>query len=277
MMKRFCLFLAALAASPASLPTPAAAQTGGFVVMDDVVQITLLPGWREASGRHIAALQVDLAPGWKTYWRSPGEGGIPPAFDWSGSINMQAVALHWPTPHAFDQLGLTSIGYETRLILPLEFTPARPDAPIRVVADLQIGVCQDICLPVSRIIRAELSSDARRPDPAIRAALADRPLTAAEAGLRGLTCTLSPIEDGLAITARIDLPGSGGREAVVFEPADPGIWVSDSVIRREGRVLTARAEMAPPDAIPLVLDRSTLRVTVVGRDRSIAMQGCTAP
>lgn len=246
-------------------------------MLDDVVQITLLPGWREASGRHIAALRIDLAPGWKTYWRAPGEGGIPPVFDWSGSINVQGVALHWPTPHAFDQLGLTSIGYETRLVLPLEFTPARPDAPIRVAADLQIGVCEDICLPVSRTIRAELSPDARAVDPAISAALADRPLTAAEAGLRSLTCTLSPVEDGLAIVARLDLPDTGGREAVVFEPADPGVWVSDSAISREGRILTARAEMIPPEAIPLVLDRSTLRVTVVGRDRSVAVQGCPAP
>lgn len=275
MLNRVCL-IAALGASVGPISGPDAALADDFTALDDVVQIRILSGWREASGHHIAALRIDLAPGWKTYWRSPGEGGIPPMFDWSASDNVQDVALHWPTPHAFDQLGLTSIGYKTRLILPVEITPARADAPIRVAVDLQIGVCEDICLPVSRTIRADLPG-VGAVDPLIRAALADRPLTAAEAGLRDLSCTLSPIEDGLRITARLGLAATGGREAVVFEPADPGIWVSDADIRREGRMLTASADMVPPDTIPLVLDRSTLRVTVVGQDRSVAVPGCPAP
>lgn len=275
MLTRLCL-IAALGAPLGLIAAPDAARAAGFTVLDDVVQIAFLPGWRAASGRHIAALRVDMAPGWKTYWRSPGEGGIAPQFDWSASENVQGVALHWPTPHAFEQLGLTSVGYKTRLILPVEITPARADAPIRVAVDLQIGVCQDICLPVSRTIRADLSG-AGAVDPLIKAALADRPLTAAEAGLRGLACTLAPTRDGLRITARLDLPATGGREAVVFEPADPGIWVSDAVIRRDGRALTANADMVPPRSIPLVLDRSTLRVTVVGQDRAVAIQGCPAP
>lgn len=268
--------IAACIASFGLISGPDAARAAGFTVLDDVVQIALLPGWREPSGRHITALRIDLAPGWKTYWRAPGEGGIPPHFDWSASDNVQGVALHWPTPHAFDQLGLTSVGYKTQLILPVEITPAQADAPIRVAVDLQIGVCEDICLPVSRTIRADLP-DRGAADPLILAALADRPLTAAEAGLRGLTCTLSPIKNGLRITARLDLPDTGGREAVVFEPDDPGIWVSDADIRRDGRALTASADMVPPRSTPLVLDRSTLRVTVVGRDRSVTTQGCPAP
>lgn len=268
--------IAALAAPLGPFSWPDAARAAGFTVLDDVVRIALLPGWREPSGRHVAALRVDLAPGWKTYWRAPGEGGIPPVFDWSGSENVQGVALHWPTPHAFEQLGLTSVGYKTRLILPVEITPRLAGAPIRVAVDLQIGVCEDICLPVARTIRAVLPEPGAA-DPLISAALADRPLTGAEAGLRGLSCALAPIEGGLRITARLDLPDTGGREAVVFEPDDPGIWVSDAKVVRDGRMLTAGADMLPPRSVPLVLDRSTLRVTVVGQDRSVTVEGCPAP
>lgn len=263
-------------AIPAVLP-PAPATADGFTVIDDVVQIRLLPGWRDGTGRHMAALRIDLAPGWKTYWRSPGEGGIPPLFDWSRSDNLREVALHWPTPHAFEQLGLTSIGYRDRLILPIEVTPARPGAPITLDAALTIGVCQDICLPVERDLRVTLPANGGAPDPLIRAALADRPLTAAEAGLTGLACALNPMPDGVRISARLDLPPGPGREAVVFEPADPGIWVSDAVVRREGSHLTANAEMVPETAVPIMIDRSRLRVTVIGQDRAVTATGCPAP
>ena len=75
--------LAALLASPAVATT-----------QDDVLAGTLLPGWQIEGGGQMAALQLTLAPGWKTYWRSPGDAGIPPSFDWSGSQNVKSVRIH---------------------------------------------------------------------------------------------------------------------------------------------------------------------------------------
>ena len=60
---------------------------------EDVVQIEVLPGWQTASGTQMAAIRLTLAPGWKTYWRAPGEGGIPPAFGWAGSQNIASTAF----------------------------------------------------------------------------------------------------------------------------------------------------------------------------------------
>ena len=64
--------------------------------LDEVVSASVLTGWRMENGHHMAALRITLAPGWKTYWRAPGEAGIPPRFDWTGSDNLSAVTVHWP-------------------------------------------------------------------------------------------------------------------------------------------------------------------------------------
>ena len=66
--------------------------------LDQIVQVVLKKGWRKESGDHIAALQITLAPGWKTYWRQPGDTGIPPRFDFSGSENLTILDVIYPAP-----------------------------------------------------------------------------------------------------------------------------------------------------------------------------------
>ena len=267
------LLAAALATAPALVPAAAPAQ--GFTVIEDIVSTSLRPGWRTPQGTHMAAIEITLAPGWKTYWRSPGEGGIPPLFDWSGSRNLQGVTLHWPRPQVFQQAGLESIGYHDRLVLPIELAPATPGAPIELRARVQIGVCEDVCIPYGFEIDTVLSPGAGS-DPAIRAALAERPLTVGEAGLRAHGCRIEPIADGLRVTATLELPATGNPETLVFELPDPDIWISQSAVARDGTRLVATAEMVPPAGAPFALDRSTLRLTVVGRDRAVDIAGCPA-
>src|SRR5690606_16306285 len=134
------------------------------------------------SGTHMAALRVTLASGWKTYWRAPGDAGIPAQFDWSESDNLGAVALHWPTPSVFHQNDMTSVGYHNQVVIPIELTPRRSGGPIALSAQIEMGVCEDICIPVSVRVSAVLPATPTRPDARIRAALADRPMTAREAG-----------------------------------------------------------------------------------------------
>ncbi|MFY8145805.1 MAG: protein-disulfide reductase DsbD domain-containing protein, partial [Rhodobacter sp.] len=88
MTLKHCL---ALVLALACLSHPARAMT-----QDDLLSAEVLPGWRTEQGTHMAALRLTLAPGWKTYWRSPGDAGIPPLFNWSGSQNLSGVRVHWP-------------------------------------------------------------------------------------------------------------------------------------------------------------------------------------
>ena len=96
----------------------------GAADLGDIVRAELRPGWRKADGTHMTALQLTLAPGWKTYWRAPGEAGIPPSFDWSGSSNIQSVGITWPTPKVMYQSGMRSVGYSDQVVFPMQITPS---------------------------------------------------------------------------------------------------------------------------------------------------------
>lgn len=227
----------------------------------------------------MAGLELRLAPGWKTYWRAPGDGGIPPSFDWSGSENLASARVLWPQPQVFHLNGLRSIGYVGDVVLPVEVTPRDPSRPVRLRAAVDLGVCRDVCVPAELTLDARLDG-AGAADPAIRAALADRPATAREAGLSGVACEVEPIRDGLRVRASMTLPARArGKpaEAVVIEPPQPGIWVSEAEVTRKGDRLTAVAEMVDDSGSPFALDRSRITLTILDARGAIEHPGCPAP
>lgn len=240
----------------------------------DIVTAEMRPGWRMPDGTHMTALHLRLAPDWKTYWRSPGEAGIPPEFDWSGSENLRSVRFHWPRPTVFDTNGMQTIGYKQDLVLPVEVTPINPARPVILRASVDLGVCRDICVPAAVTVGANLSGDGAD-DSLIDAALRARPATASEAGVGTVTCHIDPIADGLRVTAQIDLPAQGKREVVVMEPSDPSIWTSEDETRREGRHLISTVEMVAGTGQPFALNRSDLTLTVLGDGRAVEIHGCT--
>jgi DsbC/DsbD-like thiol-disulfide interchange protein len=253
--------------------TPALAQIQS---QDDVLDGALLPGWRMPGGHRMAALHLTLAPHWKTYWRAPGAAGIPPQFDWSGSSNVAEVRLHWPSPEVITLNGLQSIGYLDELVLPLEVVPIDLDQPVDLRLQMGLGICKDICMPAALTLSASLAG-AGAADPAIDRALQAQPLTAAEAGVSAVSCTMGPIADGLRVQAHLVMPRQGNPETVVFEVKDPGIWVDEADESRAGSVLTGVADMVPHLAAPFVLNRSEVTITVIGQGRSVEIKGCPAP
>ena len=239
----------------------------------DIAQIEMLPGWRTKAGTRMAAIRINLADGWKTYWRAPGEAGIPPSFDWSGSANLADVEIHWPTPAVFSANGLYSIGYKHSIVIPVELRPAHT-GPIALRAKMAIGVCNDICVPISATLAADLSGTGQD-DPQIRASLARQPVPADKAGVHRALCELEPTKDGLALTARIELARLGPQESVAIELAEPGIWVAQPESRRSAGILTARTELVPPSGAPFALSRSDIRITVLADGKAVDIQGCT--
>lgn len=235
--------------------------------VEGVVEVELLPGWREGE-RHIAGLQVTLAPGWKTYWRAPGDAGIPPVFDWSGSENVSGFRAEFPVPHVFDQAGMRSIGYQDDVLFPLIFETIRPGDPILLSGEVTLGVCKDICIPVDLRLSAQLPAGGTRSGP-IAAALSDR----AEGG-EAMACALSPIADGLRVEITMAEPDMGETAAMVIETADPSVWVSEPVVLRQDGRISAVSDLVPPDAAPFALARDGLRVTFLENGRAIETVGC---
>ncbi len=92
-------------------------------------------------------LHFRMRPGWKIYWRSPGDAGFPPRPDWAGSENVADARVLWPAPHRFSILGLQSMGYEDEVVLPVVVVPFEPGKPIRLEARVPYLTCADICVP----------------------------------------------------------------------------------------------------------------------------------
>lgn len=257
-----------------ALTAPARAQNA----TGDVVNVSLIPGWRMADGTHVAGLAIRLAPGWKTYWRSPGDAGIPPRIDWAGSDNLGDAAIRWPVPVVFEINGLISVGYDRDVILPVVLTPVDRDAPISLQAQVTLGVCETICIPVDVQVTGTLPPAGTVPgaalDSGLSRALADVPLDAAAARMRGMTCDIAASASGLRLTAALVMPALGPGEFAVVETADPEIWVAEADVRRVGGTLHVSTEMQHVAGAPIALDRSGLRVTVLAGGRAADIRGC---
>ncbi|WP_425093148.1 protein-disulfide reductase DsbD domain-containing protein [Tropicimonas sp. S265A] len=247
--------------------TSASAQ---FPDIDAVLQVDVLPGWREADGRHIAGLRLQLEDGWKTYWRVPGEGGIPPQFDLSGSENISAMVPHLPKPKVYRDLNMISIGYGGSVVFPLEFRTLDADAPIQLRGHVRLGVCEAICIPVDVPLNVTLAAPGQ-PSPSISKALKQAPTRISAQP----DCQITPIEDGFRLSLSMTVPAKAG-EYPVIEPANQAVWVATSKTWREGTELRAQADLYPPENVPYVFDRSALRVTVISETAAYELLGCVA-
>src|SRR4029078_2582444 len=132
-----------------------------------------------------AGIEIKLRPGWKTYWRYPGDSGVPPHFDFSGSENLKTATVLYPAPHLFTDETGQSLGYNDRIILPLVISPQQPGKPVRLRLKADYAVCEKLCVPAEG--RAELTrtpGDSSQ-DSALAAAEARVPkqVTAAQLGL----------------------------------------------------------------------------------------------
>ncbi len=257
-------------------PFAAKAQSALPTSMDELVQVEILDGGVSPDGTYIGALRLTLRDGWKTYWRAPGEAGIPPSFTWRGSRNVGEMSMTWPTPEVFLTSGYQTIGYHHQLVLPIEITPERPGRPVRLKGRMELGICKDICVPSELSFDHQLDSAAPR-NPAIVAAIAARPFSAREARVSASTCRLTPTKYGIEVEARITMPSAGGTEVAVIEAGSPHLFAGATTTRRSGGTLVATSELLPTRAGSLAaVDRSQLRITVLGQKHAVDISGCTA-
>ncbi len=197
-------------------------------------------------------LQVRLWPGWKTYWRSPGDAGLAPRIDWTGSDNLAGADIAWPAPSRFSLFGLETFGYEGELVLPLTARLVKLGERLDLRATLDLLVCHDICVPAH--FDLALTLPAGPAGPSVESALVAEALGKVPG---------DGAATGLFLHALRDATGSGG-PAVELEATSQIPFVApDLLIEGEPgqafrppeisfdlgrRALTARLEMLPPPA-----------------------------
>lgn len=266
-MRRLAALLAALLAAAAPAAGQAIDSTGG-----SVARLELLPGRAQADGTRLAGLRIALAPGWKTYWRSPGEAGIPPDFDWRGSTNLARVEVLWPRPMRFESFGLATLGYAREVVLPLHLSPQNPAAPVVLALEARLGVCSDICIVEVATLDRRLAPADEGGTGAVAAALAAVPPSAAEAGL-AVACRLTGTGAERRLSARLTPPHMLTEPDLLLE-GPPGSWFDDVQIAGSGREIAVSATFLAPDT-PWIA-RDAIRMTLLGADGFAAdIRGCT--
>jgi len=157
-MKSFCsqqkrlLLLLAVAAILAcgaadAVPGQAASATPWAASTNSRVRLVAGRVGEEAGLARVSGVQLRMDPGWKTYWRNPGDSGVPPEFDWTGSKNLKSAEVLYPAPRRFDDAGGIAVGYGDDVLFPVKLTPEREGEPIELKVAFTYGLCKDLCIP----------------------------------------------------------------------------------------------------------------------------------
>lgn len=117
---------------------------------------TLAP---DESGVIRGILDIDLLPGWKTYWRDPGDSGVPPSVRIDGSDNIKQVSLDFPAPERVDDGYSIWAGYTYPVALPLTLEQVKAGRSSRLEADVFLGLCETICIPFQTRFTVEIDPD----------------------------------------------------------------------------------------------------------------------
>src|SRR6266850_7984770 len=259
-------FAATLVAS--LLAIEARAQDASPWQRDGHSAIRLLAGSRSGAVL-LGGIALQLQPGWKTYWRTPGDSGVPPRFDFSKSENIEAVTVLWPAPMKFDDgAGGYSLGYNNQVLLPLRIVAKNADKPVTLRADVNYAVCEKLCIPVEANAELAFTSVASTEDSGLFAALDTVPKPAQVGDPNPLT--IRDVKRDGKSSVLVDVATPDAREVSLFvegptpdwalpvptllEPSPPGV-----------KRFSFELDGLPPGAKP---EGAALKLTLVGGDRA---------
>ena len=204
-----------------------------------------------------AGIEIKLAPATITYWRSPGESGVPPVFDFSHSSNFRAAEVSFPAPTRIDEGGSDVFGYQGGVVLPVRVAPQDQGKPVDLVLELDYAACEKICLPVHARLQLGLPAKEASEMPAIVAAEASVPrrLSAEETAH---DVAVTPVTGAEKPTWRLAWRGAAPAQDLFAEPPDPFFIAT----KREGDDFLVTMAEYPKDAS---LSDVPVRFTLTGR------------
>jgi DsbC/DsbD-like thiol-disulfide interchange protein len=207
----------------ASIGAPAQAADASPWVEDLSSAMRLIAGVNKSGADSLrAGIEIKLKPGWHTYWRYPGDSGVPPRFSFSGSDNVATVKVLYPAPQAITDEAGTTIGYKGGVIFPLRVFPRQKDKPVTLHIKLEYAVCEKLCVPVEARTELTLPGEAGANDAALSAAEAHVPaaVTAAEVGLKAQRAS----DDKRKPLVFVDLAAPTGQKVELFVEGPSAEW-----------------------------------------------------
>jgi DsbC/DsbD-like thiol-disulfide interchange protein len=260
--------LSALFVLIATLALPAAhasAFESAWAKTDKADVRLLSAGARDGTASIRAGVEIRMARGWHTYWRYPGDAGIPPRFDWSGSSNLAAAEILWPAPTRIAvEGGIESIGYKDGVVLPVVIRPTDATKPVALRLKVDFGVCEKICIPASAKLTLDVPPGSAKRIAALDAAEARVPSLAQPGKL-----ARAKVEPGNPSRAVVDIAVTAGKPFDLFAEGPTGDWalpLPKLIEQKDGRArFVIPLEGAPSGASPTP---GKLRLTFVSGDEA---------
>jgi DsbC/DsbD-like thiol-disulfide interchange protein len=266
-MKRF--LLAAISVSFAALAALApaqSAQSDWAVDLQSRLRLLLVPG---EDGELAGGVEIALEPGWHTYWRAPGEAGIPPQLDFSGSENVASLEVHYPVPERYDDGASLSLVYFDQVVFPLSVVPADPARPVRLRLNALYGVCEVVCIPA----RAEASvmlAPGAPDDPLARVTIREARRSVPGPPIAGRLAVEQIRLAGEALEIAVTVPPEGPVDLFAEGPAD---WYlgQPKLVSRDASTARFRLSLAgmPADSRP---QGRTFRFVAVAGGEAVAQE-----
>jgi DsbC/DsbD-like thiol-disulfide interchange protein len=230
--------------------------------------VRLLAGSRSGSVL-LGGIAIQLQDGWKTYWRTPGDSGVPPRFDFSKSDNVEAVTVLWPAPTKFDDgAGGFSLGYKKQVVLPLRIHAKNNDKPVTLRAAISYAVCEKICIPVEAASELTFASVASTEDGNLAAALDTVPKPANIGDPAPVTIRDVRREGDKGVLVDVSAPEAKDVHLFVEGPTSDWALPIPRLVDHAPPGIKRFAfdlEGLPPGAKP---DGAALKLTLVGGERS---------
>ncbi|NIX76690.1 protein-disulfide reductase DsbD domain-containing protein [Microvirga terricola] len=225
-------------------------------------RVRLISGGVNDTGEALAGIEIALDPGFKTYWRTPGESGLPPRFDWSGSENVADVEIRWPAPSLFEDAGGVAYGYSHDIILPVVVKASQPGKPLKLALTVDYGICKDICIPARAELAATLSGAEQRA--VIEQALAKVP-NSQPLGAPGEVSLVSiEPKSGSQAAFSVLARAPAGSQPVLFAEGPENWYFSTSKTDDPSRFIVTIEEKPQNATGP-----TTLRLTLVAGERAV--------
>jgi DsbC/DsbD-like thiol-disulfide interchange protein len=230
--------------------------------------VRLIAGSR-SGGVLLGGIAFQMQPGWKTYWRTPGDSGVPPRFDFSKSDNVEAVTVLWPAPTKFDDgAGGQSLGYKHQVVLPLRIVAKAADKPVTLRAEINYAVCDKLCIPVEARSELTFASVASTEDGNLSAALDSVPKPANIGDPNPFT--IRDVKRDGKVNVLVDVIAPEGKKVDLFVEGPTPDWalpIPKLVERSPPGLKRFEFELdgLPPGAKP---EGAALKFTLVGGERA---------
>ena len=236
--------------------------------------VDIIRGWRQSDDIHIAAINIKLEDGWKTYWRVPGIGGIAPILNWEKSKNIKNISQIWPTPNIYNEYGLQTIGYKNELLLPLQIQPIDKKQPIHLSITIDFGICSDVCVPIQTAVEERLPERTSIGKKNILDTLEKAILSGNKSPFKIVKCNIVPIKDGFEVNAFFEGLASFDKDTlgVVEYPVKQNGWINQKASLISSNQLSVHA-IVYNKSIHFI-DRSELTLTIFTKNKAFEFNGC---